>query len=211
MDTLVKSKRRTLRAEQAEQTRQRIIGAAQTLFLANGYAGTTLQAIAAEAGVAVETVYSRFRNKTNLLAAILETGIVPSEDGRDVLDQPEIKKIRGTTDQRAQVQLLAAFSRGILQRTHSAHRILRSAAEVDDHAAELQKKDTKRRINGQRAYINLLVASHPLRGGLSPEEAAVTYSALASPETFSFIVEGRGWPAERFENWLADSLIRLLL
>lgn len=211
MTASVKPRSRTLRAEQAEQTRQRIISAAHSLFLSGGYAGTTLQAIAAEAGVAVETVYSRFRNKTNLLATILDEGIVPPEDGRDIFDLPEIGRIRGTSDQRLQVQLLAAFSRGILERTHSAHCILRSAAEVDNHAAELQKRDAKRRIDGQRIYIDLLLANGAIRSGLSPLVAAATYSVLASPETYAFLTDSQGWSAEQFEEWLADSLTRLLL
>jgi hypothetical protein len=109
------------------------------------------------------------------------------------------------------LRLLAAFSRGILQRTHAAHLILRSAAEADGHAAELRKRDTERRIAGQRSYIDLLLANGPLRSGLGREEAAATYSALASPETYAFLVDGERWPPEQFEEWLADSLIRLLL
>ena len=211
MTSSVKRRPRTLRAEQAEQTRQRIIAAAQSLFLSRGYAGASLQAIAAAAGVAVETVYSRFRNKANLLAAILEKAIIPSDDGQDIFDLPEIDQIRTTTDQQRQLQLLAAFSRGILQRTHLAHHILRSAAEVDDHAAQLRKRDTERRLNGQRIYMQLLLANGPLRSGLSTEDAAATYSALANPETYALLVDGHAWSGEQFEAWLADSLKRLLL
>ena len=206
----VKSRPRTLRAEQAEQTRQRILAAATSLFLSKGYAGATLQLIANEAGVAIETVYSRFRNKTNLLAAILEKAIVPSADGRNLFDLPEIERIRSTRDQRSQVRLLAAFSRGILERTHPAHCILRSAAEVDEHAAELQKRDMERRVDGQRIYVDLLLANGPLRKGLSPGDAAATYSVLASPETYAFLVDQQGWSGEQFQQWLADSLLRLL-
>lgn len=211
MASSVKRPVRTLRAEQAEQTRQRILAAATSLFLSRGYAGTTLQVIASEAGVAVETVYSRFKNKTNLLAAILEAGIIPSQDGRDIFDLPEIEQIRATRDQQEQVRLLAAFSRGILERTDAAHRILRSAAEVDDHASQLQKQDTARRIEGQHIYIDLLLANGPLRNGLSREGAAATYSALASPDTYGQLTNAVGWSAEQFEAWLADSLARLLL
>ncbi len=211
MVSLVKPRTRTLRMEQAEQTRQRIIAAATSLFLTRGYASTTLQAIATDAGVAVETVYSRFRNKANLLAAILEKGIVPADDGRDIFEQPEIEQVRAAKNQQEQLKLLAAFSRGILQRTDAAHRILRSAAEVDEHAAELQNRDAKRRMDGQRIYIDLLLENGPLRSGLSPGDAAATYSALASPDTYSLLVNTPGWCAERFEEWLAESLTRLLL
>lgn len=211
MDQRVKRQAPTLRAEQAEQTRQRIMAAATELFLAGGYAATALQAIAARAGVAVETVYSRFRNKSNLLAAILEQGILPTPDGRDILDQPEVQQIRATTDQEAQVGLLAAYSRGILERTNTAHRILGSAAEVDPQAHALRQRDTKRRIEGQRRYIDLLLSNGPIRRGVSPDEAAATYSALASPETYALLTGHLGWSADRFETWLAESLRRLLL
>jgi AcrR family transcriptional regulator len=211
MKSKVKPARRTLRAEHAETTRQRIIAAATSLFLSKGFSAATLQAVADEAGVAVETVYSRFGNKTNLLATILEKGIVPTEDGRDVNDTPEIETIRTTRNQRRQIELLAAFSRGILQRTDAAHRILRSAAESDAHALDLQKRDAKRRLAGQRVYIDLLLANGPLRKGLSPADAALTYSTLASPDTYAFLVGDQGWPPKRFQDWLAESLIRLLL
>lgn len=202
---------RTLRAEQVQQTRRRIIDAAEALFLSKGYAAATLQAVANEAGVAVETVYSRFRNKTNLLSAILEKGVMGTDVDRDILEQPEIDEIRRSSDQREQLGLLAAFSRSILQRTDVAHRILRSAAPVDSAAAQLQQRDNLRRIKGQRAYIKMLLANGPLRGGLTSEEAADTYSALASPETFAFLVGDRGWTVPRFERWLAETLTDTLL
>lgn len=211
MESPVNVKPRSQRAEQAEQTRQRILAAATSLFDSRGYAATTMQAIAAEAGVAVETVYSRFGNKTNLLAAILEQAIVPSDDGSDIFDLPEIQQVRNTTEKRSQLKLLAAFSRGILQRTDKAHRIVRSAAEVDEQAAQLQRRDKQRRIDGQRTYIDLLLAGGPLRRGLSAEEAAAIYSVLASPETYSFLVGDLGWSSERFQEWLLDNLTRLLL
>lgn len=202
---------RTLRAEQVQLTRKRIMDAAEALFRTRGYGPTTLQAVAAAAGVAVETVYSRFRNKTTLLSAILESGIMGAVEGRDVLEQTEVSRIRASTDQTEQVRLLAAFSRGILERTDAAHRILRSAAAVDDAAFELQQRDTLRRIEGQRFYIEMLLANGPLREGLTPAEAADTYSALASPETFAFLVGERGWSADQFQMWLRDMLTCALL
>jgi AcrR family transcriptional regulator len=207
----VNSPPRTLRAEQAEETRRRILSAAEALFLSKGYAAATLQAVAAAAGVAVETVYSRFGNKTNLLAAILEKGLVATEDGQDILQQPEVERIRRCADQGEQLRLLAAFSRGLLERTDGAHRILRSAAAVEGAAAELQQRDNLRRVEGQRVYIEMLLANGPLREGLSADEAADTYSALASPETFAFLTGDRGWTPDRFERWLAETLARSFL
>ncbi len=202
---------RTRRAEKAEQTRRRVLDAATVLFAERGYAVTTMEAIAAHADVAVETVYSRFRSKANLLDAILAPAIVGSDDGDSVFDRPEIAEIRACTDQREQLRLLAHFSRTILQRTDQIHRILQIAASSDANAAQLQQRDRQRRYRGQTQYIDMLLANGPIRSDLTRRDAADTYAALANPESYAFLTGQRGWSAERFEQWLADSLTRLLL
>ena len=210
-DVKSESETRTRRSERAEKTRRRILDAATALFDQRGYASTTIEAIAANADVAVETVYSRFGNKATLLEAILEPAIVGSNDGRDLFDRPEIAEIRRCRDQRAQVRMLAHFSRGILERTSVAHRILRSAAASDVKAAELHRRDAKRRGEGQRVYIDMLLANGPLRDGLMPDDAAATYSALSNPSTYALLVGERAWTPDHFEQWLGDSLTLLLL
>jgi len=213
MGSLVKAgnARRSRRSERAEQTRRQIVEAATSLFDARGFAATTMQAIAERADVAVETVYSRFRTKANLLDAILEPAIVGVTDGRDLFDLPDIAQIRQCPDQRTQIRMLASFSRGILERSALAHRILRSAAASDPAAADLQRADVKRRGDGQRAYVDMLCANGPLRDALSPDDAAATYSALSNPNTYALLVAERNWTADRFEQWLGDSLTLLLL
>ena len=143
-------------------------------------------------------MYSRFRSKANLLEAILEPAIVGALAAGICSDRPEIAEIRACTDQRAQVRLLAAFSRGILERTAVAHRILHSAAASDPTAASLQHRDTSRRLDGQRVYIEMLSANGPLREGLTADDAAGTYSALSNPNTFALLVGQLGWNAARF-------------
>jgi AcrR family transcriptional regulator len=176
-----------------------------------GYAATTMEAIAERADVAVETGYSRFRTKANLLDAILEPAIVGAPDGRDLFNRPEIAEIRRCTDQLAQVRMLARFSRGILQRTAVAHRILRSAAASDPTAAELQRRHAKRRGDGQLVYIQMLQANGRLRDGLTADGTATTYSALSNPSTYALLTSERGWSPDKFEQWLGDSLTLLLL
>jgi len=202
---------RTRRAERAEETRRRILVAATSLFTEVGFAGTTIEAIAGRADVAVETVYSRFRNKANLLDAILAPAISGRDDGRSLFDRPEIDEIRSCPDQGAQIRLLARFSRGVLQRTDRIHRILQTAAAVDANAAAVERLDQQNRHRGQRAYVDMLLANGPLRDGVTPELATDTYAALANPTTYAFFTGQRGWTPEQFEEWLVDSLARLLL
>ena len=58
------------RREQAAATRREILEAAQRLFERQGYAATTMAAIAAEAGVALKTVYVAFETKSGVLRAL---------------------------------------------------------------------------------------------------------------------------------------------
>ncbi|MDT7741758.1 MAG: hypothetical protein QOE59_836 [Actinomycetota bacterium] len=92
-----------------------------------------------------------------------------------------------------------------------AHRILRLAAASDPTAAGLQHRDTTRRLDGQRVHIEMLSANGPLREGLTADDAAATCSALSNPNTYALLVGQLGWHTARFERWLSDSLILLLL
>jgi TetR/AcrR family transcriptional repressor of mexJK operon len=55
----------------APRVRERILAAATTLFLAEGYGSTTIEAVAASAGVSKRTFYTRFEDKSALFAAVL--------------------------------------------------------------------------------------------------------------------------------------------
>jgi AcrR family transcriptional regulator len=197
--------------EQSEKTKQRILHAATLLFADKGYAATTIDTIAVEADVAVETVYSRFGNKLTLLRAILERAIVGNEQGVDILDLPEVAAIRALTDQHDQIARLAHLSRGILERSALGHRILRTAAAADPAAAEFQRIDEQRRHRIQSAYIQMLLSNGSLRAGLTTADASDTYGALANPDTYALLTTRRAWTADHYEDWLRNSLTQLLL
>jgi AcrR family transcriptional regulator len=202
---------RTRRADKAERTRQAILQAASELFAAQGFAATTISAIAAEADVAAETVYSRFGNKLTLISEILETAIVGDAPRVDVLDLPEIAAIRAITDQRTQLARLAHLSRGILQRTALAHRILRNSGTADPALSEFVAADRQRRHRHQTAYIAMLLDNGPLREGMSAQDAAAIYGALANPDTYVELTSHRGWSPDHYEDWLSHTLTLLLL
>jgi AcrR family transcriptional regulator len=206
-----KGQTRTRRADKAERTRQTILQAASELFAVQGFAATTISAIAAEADVAAETVYSRFSNKLTLISEILETAIVGNAPRVDVLELPEIAAIRAITDQRTQLARLAHLSRGILERTALAHRILRNSGTADPALAEFIAADRQRRHRHQTAYISMLLDNGPLREGMSAADAAATYGALANPDTYAELTSHRGWSPNHYENWLSHTLTLLLL
>ena|SRR5215471_2498775 len=210
MSEPVKAEKRTRRAEKAQETGRRIVEAAARLFLERGYVPTTIDAIAEAADVAVETVYARFRNKTNILMAVKDAAV--TEGGQVPLEQrPELAVLAAETDQRRQLRIAAALSRGMLQRISPVYAVLRDAAAADPVLLESQDGEIARRRAFQRALVERVSARGPLRDGLTLDQAADTYSALASPEMYLLTTTHLGWTADRFQAWLADSLQRILL
>jgi AcrR family transcriptional regulator len=206
----VNGQKRTRRAQKAQATHARIVDAATRLFLERGYVQTTIDAIADAADVAVETVYARFRNKTNLMIAVKDAAV--TEGGQVPLDQrPELAALAAETDQRKQLQIAAALSRRMLERISPVYAVLRDAAATDDLLREHLAAEIERRRDFQRALIERVRAAGPLRERLTTAHSADTYSALANPDLYLLLTTHHHWSADRYEAWLADGLRRLLL
>ena len=202
---------RDRRTRQAAATRARIVEAAGRLFVERGYGGTTIDAVAGEADVAVETVYARFKNKRNLLDAYLDVSIVGDGEPVPLLDRPEVQAVRASTDQREQVQLFARVGRKVLERNAPVHAVLRTAAAVDPELDALVAEDDRRRRASLRAFVEMVASRGPLRDGLSIGDATDTISAIGNPQTYAYLTRRRGWTPARFERWLAETLTLLLL
>ena len=98
------------RREQAVQTRTRIIDAAGRVFLERGFAGATIPTIAAQAGVAVETVYRSASGKAGLLAAAVQAALAGGAERaeRPVEQREGIRRVLDETDPRRQLAAYAA-------------------------------------------------------------------------------------------------------
>jgi AcrR family transcriptional regulator len=202
---------RDRRSRQATATRARIVEAAGRLFAEHGYGATTIDSIAAEADVAVETVYARFKNKRNLLDAYLDTSIVGDAEPVPLLERPEIQAVRDATGQREQLALLGRIMRAVLERNAPAHAVLRNAIGIDPAIDLLAEQDEQRRKATQRAFVEMLTSRGPLRDGLSVADAVDTMSAFANPDTYAYLTRRRGWTPAHYERWLATNLPLVLL
>jgi AcrR family transcriptional regulator len=210
MNGTVKAGKRTRRADKAQQTRQRIIDAATKLFLECGYVPTTIEAIAEEADVAVETVYARFRNKTGLMVAVKDAAV--TEGGAVPLPQrPELAGLAAEASQSRQLEMAAALSRGMLQRISPVYAVLRDAAAADSALRDPLTADISRRRGFQRTLAEIVHVRGPFRDGLTTEQAAETYSALANPDLYLLLTTHHRWTADQYQTWLARSLQQLLL
>lgn len=201
------------RLAQARETRQRIEEAARRLLTQRGYAGTTMEAIAQEAGVAVETVYATFRSKRALVTHLVElavTGDDASETPGSLLERPEAQSIQQLRDQRQQIRAFAGETRAIMGRIGPLFEILRGAAAAEAEMATLLQNLLQQRYDALAQFTEWVADNGPLRAGLSGDEAVDLIWTLASPEVYHLLA-GRGWTQERYERWLGDTLITLLL
>ena len=193
----------THRQRQALQTRRLIVDAARSLFLERGYGVTTMEAIAAEAGVAVSTVYAIFKNKRAFLREIRSA----------LLDQARTREIheeaRKQRDPQRRLEMIAHQSRLQWEFGGSMIAIHESAAAVDlEAAAELREVKSGRRWIMTRFVAEMKDA---LRPDLDAGRAASILLALAQPEVYRELVEVAGWSPDQYEAWLAETLKEQLL
>jgi len=199
------------RREQALATRRAVLDAARDRFVEGGYVATTIDAIAERAGVSPETVYATFRNKRTLLSALLDVAMAGDDDPVPILERPWVQQLRDEDDPQRRLRILARNGRLILERTAPIYEVLRGAAAADPEIASLWERNKAQRFAGQRALLGILTRRAPLRDGLTAATATDVLFAVGSPETYRLLVIDRGWPADRFERWYADTLARLLL
>jgi AcrR family transcriptional regulator len=183
------------------------------VFLEWGYAGATIPRIAAEAGVAVETIYRSAPGKPGLLAAAVETALAGGMDnaGLAVEQRPGIRRVIEEKDPVRKLQLYAATQPGVYGRAGALLRVLDEAATSIPELAELRERYAARRLEGMRQLATQLAEQRTLRAELSPQQAADILVTVCSRANYDSLVTERGWSPEDYREWVADTLVRTLL
>jgi AcrR family transcriptional regulator len=195
------------RAHQALETRRAIRDAAERLFVAHGYTSTSIATIAAEAGVAAETVYATFGNKRALLKEVIDVAIAGDDEPIAVADRPWLDAVRAEQDQRERLRLLDEDGFARVARVAPVLEVLRSAARSDDDLAVLWSEVQTARRAEVRSYVELVAALGPLRG--DAEELTDLVWAIGGCELYYALVVERGWPVERYLTALHDLVERV--
>jgi AcrR family transcriptional regulator len=200
----VKSPRRAyhspLRADQAQQTRRKVLESARRLFVENGYAGTTVASVATDAGVSPETIYLSLGGKRGLLEGVMEiTG--PHDSAAD--DEERWTIVAGLPDAAERLNRMVEYSCRILARTQPIHAIIRGAADNEPFAADFGRRLLTERLTNQTERIRRFIAKD-LRLGLSIAEAGQRYSVLTSPELYHLLTVELGWSAEHHQAWVSE-------
>jgi AcrR family transcriptional regulator len=203
--------RSALRTEQAAATRQAVLEAARELFTAQGYRATGVAAIAARAGVAVDTVYAAVGRKPALMRHLVETSLSGSDDVVPAEERDYVRRLRAAGSAREKIRIYAAAVAAIGIRMAPVHRALAEAALTDPDCAALRAEIDARRASNMRLLAADLRATGELRPDLTDDEVADIVWSMNAAEYRALLVDGRGWSPERFGAWLADAWVRLLL
>ena len=197
------------------ETRRRLLAAAKAEFAERGYAAATVIRIAERADVSVQTLYSNWGNKRNLLRAVMESSVTGDEDLPLVAGEPPAV-FAATVDREDAAdpaRLLAHLShqyRLLAERAAVGWQTYRDGAAVDpDIAADWRLLNDLRR-QAIHAMLSRLPAA-ALRPGLTPAAAADTAWVIASPDTHDQLVRQAGYSYDQLEDWVRGTLSAALL
>jgi AcrR family transcriptional regulator len=195
------------RREHAEATREAILRAARNLFVAEGYTATTIQSVADEAGVAVQTVYAVFKNKRRLLDQLIESAIAGADEHGA---EQQVRAIAEEKDPRRRAEMDAAMSRSIIERVAPIVRVAQEAASSDSEFAKVfSEMKARRRAEMTEAVKVLGGPGGRLR--MTGQRAAATLYVLYSPDVAALLMGDYGWSPAKYEKWLAEMLYGCLL
>jgi AcrR family transcriptional regulator len=200
-----------VRDEQARRTRRAVVTAARELFLAQGYAATTIDAIAEAGHVSRRTVFNAVGGKVALLKLALDWAIVGDDEPVALADRPAVKAIQAERDPRRALDLWVAMVVDIAARVAPISEVLHVAADGDPEAAELLAKEAQTRMYGATAFAGHLASLGGLAAGVTEQQAADLCWAVNDGHLYSLLVTQCGWTPATFARWLSDSLTATLL
>ena len=193
------------RREQAEETRRRILTAARERLVTRGYGGTTIETIAANAGVAVQTVYATFGSKRSILLALLD----------DMAGEADIARMQAAVaaasgDPRRQLRERIAFTTRFYAAGADLIGIARTVSGAEPDLRAFWKEGEGRRRKAASRLVAEWAKAGALAHGQTQESAADIFWALGGPDVFRLFVVERRWSRKRFEAWLGATLELLL-
>lgn len=213
MPTGVKRRRydATGRRAAAGRTRQRVLAAARGQFVRRGYAATSMQSIADEAGVALDTVYAAVGRKPELFRLLLETAISGEAEAVPAQQREYVRRIAAEPDAARKLEIYAHAIREIAPRFAPLVQVAREASAAHPEIGALWREISERRARNMRDLARALAGTGELRADVGIEDAADVLWALNAPEFYTLLLRERGWDLDRFEEWLGDAWKRLLL
>jgi AcrR family transcriptional regulator len=197
------------RRAKAEQTRHDHLAAARRRFLEQGYAATTMAAVASDGGVSVETIYKTFGGKPQLVMALFHTAIagdtgVSTEDRADRVSQFEQDPIR-------RLHAFGQFVAEVMPRVAPLMLVVRTAADSHPELAGIWARMNAERLARMARHAQRLHEHGHLRPDVTIAEARDVLWFYSAPEHYDLLVRQRGWTVDRYGTWIGRAYMAALL
>lgn len=199
------------RQAQANETRRHILDAAHRLFIERGYAGATAEAIAAEAGVSLQTIYAIFKNKKRMLVSLMNVSPTTGfEDHAPLTERAHVQAVAQERDRRRQLQMFAQVVASNLDQVAAISKIMVDAAKTESDIERILQKLNKQRVEHMTLAVQQFASNGSFAEKMDEAEAVDRVWILTHPEVFLLLTQDRGWSKEKYGQWLADTLIKVL-
>ena len=196
-----------MRAQQAEQTRQRIADVASRLFITDGYAATPISAVAREAGVSVQTVYNVFGGKGALLKAAYDVALVGDTAPIPLAEREDVRALYADPDPRVLLRGYAWLGGTILERIGGLMlQVVAGAAAGDPELRAHQRVTDQERLAGTTMVATRLDELQALIPGVSVAAAADRIWTLNSVQVWSLLAIQRGWSTSAYVSWIGEAM-----
>jgi AcrR family transcriptional regulator len=186
-----------------------VCAAAHRLFATKGYLATSIEDIAAEAGVARPTVFTAVGPKPTILRLVVDQALAGDDEPVAIAERTWWREAIDEPDPTRSIHLLARNMCRIADRAAPVLRALEIAASVDAQAGEVWDRFQEQR------HVGLNEFARALQGKTTRaryDESTMTDTLwMLTPDAYLRLVHDAGWPLERFQDWLADVLVRLFL
>lgn len=206
-----RSYRSPLREEQVRATRRTIVAAAHDLFVANGYAGTTIDAVAERAGVSRKTVFTAVGGKASLLKLALDWALVGDDEPVPMSQRPETRAQMAEKDPARVLHLWARRLSRIESRVARLALVIAAAADADPDVARVHAESERGRRGGARAVARRLRDVGGLRPGVDVTRATAILVVASEPLVYQRLVTEAGWSVDEYAAWMEQMLGAALL
>jgi AcrR family transcriptional regulator len=191
----------------AAQTRATILRAAQQRFEADGWAATTIKAVAEQAGVSPKTIEAAFKTKAALLEATVTFIFRGEDESVPMIERPPARAFEAATTAPEALERHAAYARPITQRTANIAKVVETAPPLQDLWATMLANGRF----GARWASERVIGKPGLRAGVTNELVETTIRLAMDWGTYRLLTTERGMSPENYEDWMREYYARMLL
>jgi AcrR family transcriptional regulator len=202
---------KSLRAARVAETEERILAAAHELFVRDGYAATTLSAVADAARVAHRTVYVRFRTKAELLKRVVDVAVVGDAQDIDLHSRDWYQAALTAATAAERIGLLADGVAALMARAGDVFAVAQQAEPLEPVIADAARAGRAATRDSMRSFFTALRDDGLLPAGVDLDWLCDTAGSLGHANTYLLIRETLNWTTDQYLTWLRTTWQRLII